>query len=260
MRHAGVMARRPRRLYATVAAQIAELVRELELEPGDKLPSEAFLARRFSVSRPTVREALVALEVAGVVDVRINVGALLLDPNARLMPAPGSIYNYAGGMDLNDLGKIDSTEVTRLRILLESDGARQSIERGGVTWEGDLVAAHHRLAHIEQRMRAGEPVHFDSWRHADWGFHQALLYACGSRLHQSLHKAAFDQFRKIVQVEYRTIGFRGDQIIAEHKAILDAALARDSAACAVALENHILAFFRQIDQASSTNRRPAVMA
>jgi DNA-binding FadR family transcriptional regulator len=260
MRHAGVMARRPRRLYATVAAQIAELVRELELEPGDKLPSEAFLARRFSVSRPTVREALVALEVAGVVDVRINVGALLLDPNARLMPAPGSIYNYAGGMDLNDLGKIDSTEVTRLRILLESDGARQSIERGGVTWEGDLVAAHHRLAHIEQRMRAGEPVHFDSWRHADWGFHQALLSACGSRLHQSLHKAAFDQFRKIVQVEYRTIGFRGDQIIAEHKAILDAALARDSAACAVALENHILAFFRQIDQASSTNRRPAVMA
>lgn len=232
----------------------------MELEPGDKLPAETTLARRFGVSRPTVREALVALEVAGVIDIRVNVGAVLLDPDARLMPAPGSIYNYAGGMDLDEFGKIDTTEVTRLRILLESDGARQSIERGGVTWEGDLVAAHHRLAHIEQRMRAGEPVHFDSWRQADWEFHQALLSACGSKLHKSLHKAAFDQFRKIVQVEYRTIGFRGDQIIAEHKAILDAALARDSAACAVALENHILAFFRQIDQASSTTRRPAVLA
>lgn len=254
------MVRPPRRLYATVAAQIAALVREMELVPGEKLPSEAFLARRFRVSRPTVREALVALEIAGVVDVRMNVGAVLVHPDVRLMPAPGSIHNYAGGMDLNDLGKIDTTEVTRLRILLESDGARQSIERGGVTWEGDLVAAHHRLAHIERRMRAGEPVHFDSWCQADWEFHQALLSAYGSKLHKSLHKAAFDQFRKIVQVEYRTIGFRGDQIIAEHKAILDAALARDAAACAVALEDHILAFFRQIDPASTAARRPAVTA
>jgi DNA-binding FadR family transcriptional regulator len=258
MRPSDGPARRPRRLYAAIAAQIAGLVRELELEPGDKLPAEAYLARRFGVSRPTVREALVALEIAGVVDIRINVGAILLDPNARLMPAPGSIYSYAGGMDLVDLGKVDTDEVTRLRILLESDGARQSIEQGGVTWEGDLVAAHHRLAHIELRMRAGEPVHFDSWRQADWEFHQALLSACGSKLHRSLHKAAFDQYRKIVQVEYRTIGFRGDQIIAEHKAILDAALARDAAACATALENHILAFFRQTAAASVGPRRTAV--
>lgn len=260
MRPAEGTARRPRRLYATVAAQIAGLVREMELEPGDKLPAEAFLARRFGVSRPTVREALVALEIAGVVDIRINVGAVLLDPDARLMPAPGSIHSYTGGMDLNDLGKVDTTEVTRLRILLESDGARQSIRHGGVTWEGDLVAAHHRLAHIEQRMRVGEPVHFDSWRQADWEFHEALLSACGSRLHKGLHKAAFDQYRKIVQVEYRTIGFRGDQIIAEHKAILDAALARDPEACAVALENHILAFFRQMAPGAHGARRPAVTA
>ena len=250
--------RRPGRLYAAVAAQIAELVRQLELEPGDKLPAEATLARRFGVSRPTVREALVALEVAGVVDVRINVGAILVDPDARLMPAPGSIYSYAGGMDLDELGKIDTAEVTRLRILLESDGARQSIERGGVTWEGDLVAAHHRLAHIEQRMRTGEPVHFDSWRQADWEFHQALLSACGSKLHKSLHKATFDQYRKIVQIEYRTIGFRGDQIIAEHKAILDAALARDAEACAKALENHILAFFRN-PRFDPSAQRPATV-
>jgi DNA-binding FadR family transcriptional regulator len=253
-------ARRPRRLYASVAAQIAELVRELELEPGDKLPAEANLARHFGVSRPTVREALVALEIAGVVDVRMNVGAILLDPDARLMPGPGSIYSYAGGMDLLELGKVDTDEVTRLRILLECDGARQSIKHGCVTWEGDLVAAHHRLAHIELRMRAGEPVHFDSWRQADWEFHQALLSACGSKLHRSLHKAAFDQYRKIVQVEYRTIGFRGDQIIAEHKAILDAALARDPEACAVALENHILAFFRQMAPGAHGARRPAVTA
>ena len=260
MRPSHEAGRRPRRLYAAVAAQIAELVREMELEPGDKLPAEAFLARRFGVSRPTVREALVALEIAGVVDIRINVGAILLDRDARLMPAPGSIHSYTGGMELNELGKVDTNEVTRLRILLESDGARQSIRQGGVTWEGDLVAAHHRLAHIELRMRAGEPVHFDSWRHADWEFHQALLSACGSKLHKSLHKAAFDQYRKIVQVEYRTIGFRGDQIIAEHKAILDAALARDADACANALENHIMAFFRTAAESNAGRRRSTVIA
>jgi DNA-binding GntR family transcriptional regulator len=162
-------------------------------------------------------------------------------------------------MDPSDLGKVDAKEVARLRILLERDGARQSIERGGVTWEGDLVAAHHRLAHIEQRMRAGETVHFDSWRRADWEFHQALLAACGSRLHRNLHKAAFDQYRKIVQVEYRTLGFRGDQIIAEHNAILNAALARDADACAIALEDHILAFFRHAGTAASAGRHMLVI-
>lgn len=247
-----------RRLYAQVASRITGLVREMELEPGDKLPSEATLARRFEVSRPTVREALVALEIAGVVDIRINVGAILVDPDARLMPAPGSIYSYAGGNRLEELGNTCTSEVTRLRILLECDGAQKSIRHGGVTWEGDLVAAHHRLAHIEQRMRTGEPVHFDGWRKADWEFHQALLSACGSKLHKSLHKATFDQYRQIVQVEYRTIGFRGDQIIAEHKAILDAALARDEAACAAALEDHINAFFRNAGTASAGLGRTTV--
>ena len=76
------------------------------------------------------------------------------------------------------------------------------------------------------------------------------MSGCGSALHRKLHKAAFDQFRKVVALEYRAVGFRGLRIIEEHKAILDAALARDGEACATALERHITAFFSAAKRAA----------
>ncbi len=56
------------RLYLQVANQLSEQIEKGVLEPGQRLPSERDLASRFGVSRPTIREAMIALEVAGVVD------------------------------------------------------------------------------------------------------------------------------------------------------------------------------------------------
>jgi len=225
-----------KRLYAAVARQIAAFVAERDMKPGDRLPSEQKLAQQFNVSRATVREAIVALEISGLVDVRMNCGAVILDPHAATKPERGGLLS--SGVSGERL-----EEVARFRILLETDGARQSIANAGVGWESALVAAHHRLAHIEFRMKSGSATNYELWRQCDWQFHEALVAGCGSQLHMELHKAAFDQFRKIVALEYRAVGFRGVRIIEEHKAILDAALARDSEACARALEHHITAYF-----------------
>jgi GntR family transcriptional repressor for pyruvate dehydrogenase complex len=64
----------PRRLYRQIAEQIRGLIRSGEYSPGVRLPPERDLARQLGVSRPSVREALIALEVEGLVEVRIGSG------------------------------------------------------------------------------------------------------------------------------------------------------------------------------------------
>ena len=64
----------PRRLYRQIADQIRRLIRSGEYGPGARLPPERDLARQLRVSRPSVREALIALEVEGLVEVRIGSG------------------------------------------------------------------------------------------------------------------------------------------------------------------------------------------
>src|SRR5208283_98148 len=72
----------PRRLYRQIADQIRALIRSREFPAGARLPPERDLARQLGVSRPSVREALIALEVEGLVEVRIGSGIYVLGPRA----------------------------------------------------------------------------------------------------------------------------------------------------------------------------------
>jgi DNA-binding FadR family transcriptional regulator len=65
------------RLYQQAADQVAELIRSGEFSDNGKLPAERDLARLLGVSRPTVREALIALEIAGLIEVRTGSGAFI---------------------------------------------------------------------------------------------------------------------------------------------------------------------------------------
>src|SRR5438552_17702990 len=71
----------PRRLYRQIADQIRTLRRSGEFSPGSRLPPERDLARQLEVSRPSVREALIALEVEGLVEVKIGSGIYVLNPS-----------------------------------------------------------------------------------------------------------------------------------------------------------------------------------
>ena len=63
-----------RRLYRQIADQIESLIGAGEFAPGDRLPPERDLAAKLGVSRATVREAMIALEIGGLVDIRIGSG------------------------------------------------------------------------------------------------------------------------------------------------------------------------------------------
>jgi len=64
----------PKRLYQSVATQILSLIRKDELAPGARLPPERELANTLGVSRPSLREALIALEIGGQIEIRMGSG------------------------------------------------------------------------------------------------------------------------------------------------------------------------------------------
>lgn len=66
------------RLYLQIAEQLVQLIRAGDIAPGERLPSERDLAARFDVSRPTIREAMIALEVNNMVEVRSGSGVYVL--------------------------------------------------------------------------------------------------------------------------------------------------------------------------------------
>src|ERR1700676_5332353 len=80
----------PRRLYRQIADQIRTLIRAGEYVAGKRLPPERDLARQLGVSRPSVREALIALEVEGYVEVRVGSGVYVIGAAraARAEPLP----------------------------------------------------------------------------------------------------------------------------------------------------------------------------
>src|SRR6478609_7586299 len=87
----------PRRLYRQIADQIRALIKRGEYAAGSRLPPERDLARQLGVSRPSVREALIALEVEGLVDVRIGSGIYVL---ARGRNARDEVQAASGPFEL----------------------------------------------------------------------------------------------------------------------------------------------------------------
>ena len=73
----------PQRLYRQIAAQLRTLISQGELRVGSRLPAERDLAKQLGVSRPSVREALIALEVEGWVEVRTGSGVYVLDRSSQ---------------------------------------------------------------------------------------------------------------------------------------------------------------------------------
>jgi len=183
--------------------------------PGSKLKIET-LKERYGMGVNVIRESLARLATEDLVDSEDQKGFRVAEISSSRL-----------------------SDLTRLRILLETDGVKNSIINGGIDWESNLIAAHHKLAYIEDKMMEDEASHMKIWHQCDWNFHSALISACGSQLHCLYHKRIFEQFRQYVMVDLKTHGFRGHDLIDEHKHILDAALARDYPRCKEALENHL---------------------
>lgn len=140
------------------------------------------------------------------------------------------------GFEVAGISAADLREVAELRLLLESHALARSFDSGDVDWEAKLVAAHHKLARMEQVMASGDTSQAEDWKKYDSEFHQALIAACGSRLLLQAHSVAFDKYLRYQMV---ALSYRGDVAANEHQMLLEAALRRDQAAARELLAKHI---------------------
>ena len=183
-----------------------------ELAPGAKLKLDG-LRDRYAASVSTLRETLNRLASEGFVQAAEQRGFFVRPVSAE-----------------------DLTEIAELRILLECSALETSIACGDADWEGNLVAAHHKLHLIEQKMLDGDVTQKELWKRYDWEFHQALIQACNSQNLLSLHGTIFDKY---LRYQMLVLTYRGADAVLEHKTMFDAALARDTAKAKAALETHI---------------------
>lgn len=160
-----------RRLYRQIADQLRSLIDSGEYAVGSRLPTERELADQLRVSRPTVREALIALEVEGRVRIRVGSGIYVIDPSDAT-PAPSAVIE-------------GPFELLRAREFLESAIAEQAAR---VATKDDLARIDAALIAMENVAHPGEAsmVH-------DRAFHIAIAGCLGNAVLVRVVGELFDQ-------------------------------------------------------------------
>jgi DNA-binding FadR family transcriptional regulator len=130
-----------------------------ELAPGARLPSEADLAERFGVSRPTVREALRVMAGTGMVRMQRGRRAVVLEPSAEAMSVPLTMLVRTDPRHVMELTEVQDALYMLVATLAATNGRRHL---------NKLADAEVHLAHMEQ---AQDRPSFDA---ANTGFHQTL--------------------------------------------------------------------------------------
>ena len=216
-----IKAVRQERLYIKVAEQLSGHIDNGDIAIGDRLPSERDLAERFGVSRPTIREAMIALELAGRVEIRSGSGVYVLDTKADRLTelpddAPGPL------------------ELLEARYYFESDAAALAAERAS---EKDIKSIQKAL----QAMQA-ENRQYELHEEADEQFHLLIAKASGNSAIHSAVSRLWDQRRTSTMSVFfheklRKQGIK--PVIHDHKAILEGIRNQDADAARSAMRTHL---------------------
>jgi DNA-binding FadR family transcriptional regulator len=212
----------PQRLYQQIAGQLRALIGSGEFAIGSRLPAERDLARQLGVSRPSVREALIALEVEGWVEVRTGSGVYVLDRAGRSRGTEVAATEWG------------PLELIRARRVVEGEIAA-------------LAASQARRKHLDAMREAIAAMQRDADRgvaplEGDRAFHSALVEACGNAVLIDTVQHFWDSRRGPL---FERLGGYFETLtswraaIAEHEAIVDAIRAHDAPAARAAMHAHM---------------------
>lgn len=211
----------PRRLYRQIADQIRTLIETGGAAPGARLPAERELARQLGVSRPSLREALIALELEGLLDVRVGSGIYVARPGG---PKAAGTRDAGSG----------PFEVMHARRLIEPECAALAARHAGAAQLRALREAHARYA--EEAKRHHNPLE------ADRAFHVAIAEAAGNSALVLLVQTLWDlrlgpMYRALERkLEYPAMA---NDTLREHHAVLAAIIRRDPRAARAAMRRHM---------------------
>src|ERR1044072_3249977 len=131
----GCMTQPLRKLYQRIAEEIAAGIAEGRYKPGSRLPGERDLAEAFAVSRPTIREAMIALKMRGLVETRQGSG-IYVTQAPPMTPAPAPELDV-GAFELNEARVLFEGEAAALaatsieaETLAELDRVLELVEHG----------------------------------------------------------------------------------------------------------------------------------
>lgn len=211
-------------LYETVSAQLLSAIREADLPPGSKIPSERELGVQFGVSRTVIRESIRHLAAKGVLDVVSGAGVQVADVGHEGVSESLELY-------LRQRGPIEPQRIHEVRECLELKTVELAAER----------ASDEQLAGIratcEQLSRVLDDPELSS--DADVAFHRAIAEATGNELFLVLVdslSAVLLQIRRATLVDPK----RGAVSLQAHRRIADALDSRDPAAAVGAMRDHLI--------------------
>ena len=211
----------PRRLYRQIADQIRALIAGGEFTPGGRLPPERDLARQLGVSRPSVRESLIALEIEGLLDVRVGSGIYVTQPGER-----------HGQAEL--AGESGPFEVMRARWMIESECASLAARDATPTQVRAVRKAHAN--YIGESRLHHNPLD------ADREFHVSIAEATGNSALVLVVQTLWDQrvgplYRALERkLEYPQMSA---DTVREHQAVVAAITRRDPRAARAAMRKHM---------------------
>jgi DNA-binding FadR family transcriptional regulator len=215
----------PNRLYRQIARQLSRLIAAGEFARGERLPGERELAQRLGVSRSSVREAIVALEIAGEVEVRTGSGIYVTAGN----PPPAAPGEVAGNSPF---------DVLRARLVVEAETARLAARHATPADLADITAAFGRLVEENDTERID----------GDRMFHLRIARASGNPVLAHLVEQLWSERESLIwaRLEELSVSPAGRRAgLEEHRAIL-AALERGDAAAAVrAMRSHLQGVVRR---------------
>lgn len=210
-----------RKLYIQIADQIRDQIESGSVRPGQQLPSERDLAISLGVSRPTVREALIALEVAGLVEVKVGVGAFvkIKDNGASHLPEPSH----------------SPFEIMQARKLIEPEIAALSASAIGA--EGKA-----RLKSVLEIMKAEAAA--NTWSsESDRALHMTIAETCDNSVLRDildeLWSSRNEQLDAAFHKHLASIDSVRAHILSDHQRIAEAIVAGNADAARMAMSEHI---------------------
>lgn len=201
-------------LAVDVYAQLRVDIFDRRFAPNERLkPVE--LGKRFGVSISVMREALGLLATQNLVRIERNRGFHVTTLSVQV---------------LNDL--------TVARKINEGSALRLSVERGGVSWESEILAAHHRMASQPMYLPEHPMTPNNDWAVAHIAFHYTLIEACGNQVLLDICLRLSDS-AELYRAWSGNAGHSSRDVAAEHKALLDAALAHEAERAVALFEAHV---------------------
>lgn len=213
---------------AVIADQILQMIRRRELKAGEKLPPERIIAEQLGVSRPSVREAISALQIVGILETR---------------PGDGTYVSRSSAMDeltqkaMSVLEQSESPyEMLQARKALEIGVVRLAIE---VATDDDLLKIKEAWG---DRSEIGKTGDYEAYSMRGKAFHLSIAKATKNRLIENIMDKLLDAMNQPLWLNMRRVYYEADdsrieEMLKVHDNIVAAIIERDTEKAIKALES-----------------------